>query len=210
MEYLPAILTVALIHFLAVVSPGPDFIMIVRNSLIYSRRTGICSAFGLSLGILVHISYCLAGIAVVISQSILLFSIFKYIGAAYLVYVGVKSIRAKRQKVNIPEHEQAKKEITTFQAIRSGFFTNVANPKATLFFLSLFTIVISPDTPFVVKAIMGTEMVVMQFVWFALVAIAISHRFVKHRVSNAQHYIERFMGGILILFGLKVATSHNK
>jgi threonine/homoserine/homoserine lactone efflux protein len=57
---------------------------------------------------------------------------------------------------------------------------------------------------------MSAEMVTMQFVWFALVAVAISHRFIKQRVSKAQHYIERFMGGILILFGLKVATAHNK
>ncbi|HEX5456170.1 MAG TPA: LysE family transporter [Candidatus Saccharimonadales bacterium] len=210
MEYLPAILAVALIHFLAVVSPGPDFIMIVRNSLVYSRRTGVYSALGLSFGILVHIAYCLAGIAVIISQSILLFSVFKYIGAAYLIYIGIKSFKARRQEVDLPEREHAKKDLTALQAVRSGFITNVANPKATLFFLSLFTIVIDPTTPFIVKVIMSAEMVTMQFVWFALVAVAISHRFIKQRVSKAQHYIERFMGGILILFGLKVATAHNK
>lgn len=95
MHYLPIIFTVALIHLLAVISPGPDFIMITRNSLIYSRRTGIYSAIGLGLGILVHVTYSLVGIGLLISKSILLFNTIKYLGAAYLIYIGYKSITAK-------------------------------------------------------------------------------------------------------------------
>ena len=79
MGYLPIFLTVALAHLLAVISPGPDFIMITRNSLIYSRKSGIYSAIGLGLGILVHVIYSLVGIGLVISQSILLFTIIKFL-----------------------------------------------------------------------------------------------------------------------------------
>ncbi len=71
MHYLPLILSVALIHLLVVMSPGPDFIMIMRNSLVYNRRSGVYSAVGLSLGILVHVTYCLLGVAFIISRSIL-------------------------------------------------------------------------------------------------------------------------------------------
>ena len=79
MEYLSIFLTVALAHLLAVISPGPDFVMITRNSLIYSRRTGVYSALGLGLGILVHVFYSLVGIGFIISKSIILFSIIKFI-----------------------------------------------------------------------------------------------------------------------------------
>src|SRR6266498_2815947 len=79
MQYIPIILTVALVHLLAVISPGPDFMMIARNSLIYSRKTGIYSAVGLGLGILVHVVYSLVGIGVLISH-LFVFSKFVYVG----------------------------------------------------------------------------------------------------------------------------------
>src|SRR3990167_6853963 len=105
MEYLPIILTVALIHFLAVISPGPDFIMILRNSLIYSRKKGMFSAVGLGLGIMVHIIYSLVGIGLLISQSIVLFNIIKFLGAGYLIYIGVKSLLSKSSHLNLKDQE---------------------------------------------------------------------------------------------------------
>ena len=84
MQYLPEFLTIAGIHLLAVMSPGPDFAMIVRNSLVYSKKTAIYSSLGLAAGILVHVTYSLVGIGLIISQSILLFSVIKFFGAGYL------------------------------------------------------------------------------------------------------------------------------
>jgi threonine/homoserine/homoserine lactone efflux protein len=95
MPYLTEFLTVAFIHFLGVMSPGPDFAMISRNSLVYSRRTGIYSAFGLALGILVHVTYSLIGIGLIISKSIIIFSTIKLLGASYLIYIGYKALRTK-------------------------------------------------------------------------------------------------------------------
>lgn len=210
MEYLAPIVSVAIIHLLAVMSPGPDFIMIMRNSLVYSRRSGIYAAVGLGLGILVHVAYSLAGIAVVISQSVLLFNIIKVIGAAYLVYIGIKSLRAKAKPAETVDTTQIKHDLTKLQAVRSGFITNATNPKATLFFLSLFTLVIQPTTPLQVKLIMGVEMAFVTFLWFALVAVLVSHKTVRNKLSGAQHYVERVMGGILIIFGLKLATTSAK
>ncbi len=210
MEYISIILTVALIHFLAVVSPGPDFIMVVRNSLVYSRRSGIYSAVGLGAGILVHITYSLAGIALIISQSVLLFSFIKYLGAAYLIFVGVKALRAKRSDDLELEAGHKKTDLTALQAVRSGFITNATNPKVTLFFLSLFTLVIQPSTPFAIKLAMGIEMTLATILWFTIVALLVSHRAVRHKVANIQHYLERCMGGILILFDIKLATTHAK
>ena len=210
MQYLPIILTVALIHLLAVMSPGPDFIMTVRNSLAYSRRSGIYSSIGLGLGIMVHVTYCLLGIALIISRSIVVFSIIKYIGAAYLLYIGFKSLRAKPHNDLVAVDEHQKTDLTKFEALRTGFLTNATNPKATIFFLSLFTVVIHPGTPLPVKVIMGTEMVLATMVWFSILTIIVSHRLVRHKIGRVQHYLERFMGGILVLFAIKVATEHAK
>ncbi len=209
MQYIAPILSVALIHLLAVMSPGPDFIMILRNSLVYSRRSGVYSAIGLGLGIAVHVTYCLAGIALIIAQSVVVFNVLKYISAAYLLYIGIKSLRARREReVTVGEHE--KKDLTKWQAVRMGFVTNVTNPKATLFFLSLFTLVISPTTPLFVKLIMGIEMVLATMLWFALLAVVVSHRSIRHRVHGFQHHLERAMGSLLVLLAIKVATTHSK
>ena len=209
MEYSSVILTVALLHFLAVVSPGPDFIMITRNSLLYSKRAGIYSAIGLGFGILVHITYSLIGIGVLISKSILLFNFIKYIGAAYLIYIGYKSLTSKSSKLQLADGEQ-RKDLTRFEALKNGFLTNVTNPKATLFFLSLFTVVINPSTPLTVKLIMAAEMSIVTTLWFILVAHLISHRLIKERISKVHSFAEKLIGVALIGLGIKVALSTNK
>ncbi len=209
MQYLPMILTVALAHLLAVISPGPDFVMITRNSLVYSRRTGIYSAIGLSLGILVHITYSLVGIGLVISQSIIAFNTIKILGAAYLIYLGYKSLTSKSSKFDLTNANH-KQEISKLAAIRMGFLTNVTNPKATLFFLSLFTLVITPSTPLFIKLLMAAEMVAVQFIWFAFLAWIVSHHLVKNKISKIQHGAEKFIGVVLIALGLKVAFSASK
>jgi RhtB (resistance to homoserine/threonine) family protein len=206
MEYLPIILTVAVVHLLAVMSPGPDFLMILRNSIVYTRKTGVYSAIGLGLGILVHVTYCLIGLAVIISQSIVIFSIIKYIGVAYLLYIGIKSLRAKPSTAITESSDIHYQELSRWQAIRSGFITNATNPKATLFFLGLFTLVIDPATPLGIKLIMAVEVVAATVAWFSLVAVIVSHRAVRTRIHKIQHHVERVMGGILILLGIKVAT----
>lgn len=209
MEYIPAILTVALVHLLAVISPGPDFIMIVRNSLIYSRSTGIYSAIGLGLGILVHVTYSLVGIGLLIANSIILFNAIKFLGAAYLIYIGYKSLTSKTPKLNLQNQDQ-KQDISKLSALRIGFITNATNPKATLFFLSLFTLVINPQTPFFIKLFMGIEMAIMTSVWFSIVAYLVSHHLVRNRISRIQHYSGKLIGVVLIGLGIKVALSNSK
>ncbi len=206
MEYIQLFITVATIHLLAVMSPGPDFLMVSRNSLVYSRGVGINSAIGLGLGILVHVVYSLIGIAWLISQSVLLFSIIKYIGAAYLIYIGYKSLRSRKMQVSRNATDN-KNEISKFAAIRMGFLTNVLNPKATLFFLALFTQVIDPTTPLVVQALMGLEMAVVTFLWFAVVAVLLSHKRVQSKFAVMQHRVEQVFGVLLIALGVKVAVS---
>ncbi len=209
MEYLSIIATVAVVHLLAVISPGPDFMMITRNSLVYSRKTGMYSALGLGLGILVHITYSLVGIGLIISQSIVLFTVIKYLGAVYLIYIGYKSLTAKSNSARDKAFE-VRPDITPQKALRIGFLTNVLNPKATLFFLSLFTLVITPGTPLFVKLIMSAEMSIVTALWFMFIAFIFSHHVLKNRIQKVQHIAERFIGIALIFLGLKVAFSTSK
>jgi len=205
-------LLIAGIHLLAVMSPGPDFAMVLRNSLAYSRRVGILAAVGLGLGILLHVSYSLLGIGLIISQSIVLFNSIKLLGAGYLIYIGIKSLFAKKEVSDSSEGEriESKKDISNFAAIRLGFLTNALNPKATLFFLALFTQVINPETATFIKVLYGLEMSVATFAWFAVVALLLTHRRINQAFSGIKHYLEKIFGVILIGLGIKVALGAHK
>jgi RhtB (resistance to homoserine/threonine) family protein len=206
--FLSQFFTIAFIHLLAVMSPGPDFAVATRNSLVYSRKSGVYTSLGLAFGIMVHVTYCLLGIGLLISKSIILFNVIKYIGAGYLIYIGYKSIKAKPQtEVESTFAVTDKKELTNLEAVKVGFLTNVLNPKATLFFLALFTQVINPATPKFIQTLYGLEMVVMTFLWFSLVSVFFSNKLIKVRITKVQHYIERFTGAVLIALGIKVALS---
>lgn len=209
MPFLAQLLTIAAIQLIAIMSPEPDFAMICRNSLVYSRRTGVYSALGIALGILVHVAYSLVGIGLLISKSIILFSTIKLLGAGYLIYIGYKSLQAKPAKKNL-DNQIIRQDISRFEAIKIGFITNILNPKVTLFFFSLFTQVISPSTPAIIRIVYGLQMFILTLSWFTLVAIAISHPVVKNRFLSVSHYVEKTMGAILIALGIKVALSSAK
>lgn len=190
-------------------SPGPDFAMITRNSLVYSRRTGIWSAVGLGCGISIHVAYSLVGIGLLIAKSVVLFSIIKYLGAGYLCYVGYKSLQARPAKADHSVAVEAP-ELSRKSAIKVGFLTNVLNPKASLFFLALFTQVISPHTPAIIQVFYGLEMSLATVAWFGLVAMLFSHHRVKAGFRRFQHQAERAFGLILIGLGIKIAFAHGR
>lgn len=180
--------------------------MTARNSLTYSRRTGIWTALGISAGISWHIFYCVAGLAFVISKSILFFNFIKLLGAGYLIFVGIKSLRSKSSTVKLGEHDK-KSDISRRHAFKIGFLTNVLNPKATVFFLSIFTLVIAPDTPAYLLAIISGVMIATTAGWFSLVAIFLTQHHVRAVYHRFQGTFNKTFGGILIALGIKVAVT---
>lgn len=209
MEHLSQFISLGIIALLGAMSPGADFVLVTRNSFIYSRKVGIFTAIGIGLGVLVHVFYTLAGIGLVISQSIILFSLIKYLGAAYLIYIGWNSLKAKEPKgiEKSAETLEVKKIISPLKAVGMGIGTNALNPKVTLFFLSLFVQFISPGTPLGIQIALGLETALIIGVWFVLVALMFSNDWLKVKIKKSGHWFERIMGGALILLGIKVALS---
>lgn len=190
-------------------SPGPDFVMCTRNAVLYSRKIGVMTALGLGLGVCVHVLYCIAGVAVIISQSILLFNLIKYIGAAYLGYLGFKALFSKKGAVasGVEGGENVRAPMSPLAAFRSGFLTNLLNPKATLFILSLFTQVIQPETPISVQAFFGATMVVEIVLWFSFVTFVLSIPQIKDVFLKFSRWIEKGCGTIFIALGVKLALT---
>ncbi len=206
--YLTEFLTVAAVHLLAVASPGPDFAVVVRQSIGYGKRTAIQTSVGVGAGIMIHVFYSLLGIGLIISRYIVVFNIMKFVGATYLIFIGYKSLRAKPVVDSFQVENSAKSLPTAFEAFRIGFLTNGLNPKATLFFLSLFTAIISHDTPISMQFGYGVYMAIATFIWFSGVSTLFGSDRVRKNFHKMGHWLERSIGAILIALGVKLASAN--
>ena len=194
------LLSLAVLGILIVISPGADFVLVLRNSLNSGRKAGIATAIGISLAICVHIAYSLLGISYLISQNQWLFNLVRYLGAAYLIYLGIKGIFSKpdRQEVSITQQQQE----SSWRYFSQGFLCNVLNPKTMLFFLSIFSQVMSLDTSSNWPALWyGLYMIVLHGIWFALVAILFTSPKLQAYLQRAKHRINQVCGAGLLLFG---------
>ena len=99
--------------------------------------------------------------------------------------------------------------MTDMKALRSGFITNVLNPKASLFFLAIFTQVVEPATPIMWQIAYGASFAVMTFIWFSAVATVLTQGRIRNLFLKATKWIDRVCGSVLIALGIKVATSTN-
>jgi len=200
------LLAVVTITLLAVISPGPDFAMVSRNSLLLSRRAGVLTACGIGAGVVIHVSYTLVGVGVLIQQSLWLFTLLKAIGAAYLIYLGVGMLRHAGAAAAAPSHADTA-ATSDFAALKIGFLTNVLNPKTTIFIVSLFMQVVNPQTPLSVQIGYGLFIAVAHILWFTAVALLFSAPGVNARLLRLRKGIDRAFGGLLIVFGALLAVA---
>lgn len=202
-EYLPMILSFTALQMIGLISPGPDFAITMRNSLIYSRKIGLFTAIGVACGIMVHVTYTLLGVGFFITKTAWLFSLFKYLGATYLFYIGYQGLKAKKHDLLASNltHQNA---ISNVAAFRSGFLTNALNPKAMLFFLSIFTVFLSPKTPVLIMLIYGIIVFTTTLSWFTFVSFCFSNKRIRSLFSSISHWVERVTGGILVLLAVKL------
>ncbi|NNA83965.1 LysE family transporter [Pseudomonas fragi] len=200
MTELIAVITITL---LAIISPGPDFAMVTRNCLLQSRRAGVFTALGIGLGVLVHVAYTLVGVGLLIEQSPWLFNTLRLAGACYLIYLGVKMLRARAGGVAAAGMLAP---LSDLAALRTGFFANVLNPKTTLFIVSLFIQVVRPETPLAVQIAYGGFISVAHMAWFVLVALCFSTGTVRQQLLAVRHWVDRVFGGLLVGFGVLLAV----
>lgn len=209
--YWPEFLVFAVAHVLSLISPGPDFLMVVQSSLRYSRRTALWVALGISMGEMVHVGYSLLGIGWIITQSLWAFAALKYLGGAYLVYIGFQAVRAQKSTtLTLSENHHAPvhtSDLNNFQAFRLGFLTNALNAKAAFFTISFFTVLVSPQTPMFVQIMYGAFIQISTLLWFGMVAFFLTHEKVQGPFIGVKRWIERTCGAFLIFLGIKLSLS---
>ncbi|MEX0759796.1 MAG: LysE family translocator [Tistlia sp.] len=201
---LDQIFVVAGITVLVMVSPGPDMVIVLRNTLLGGRVAGLKTSAGVLAGNLVHIAYCAVGVGWLISQSILAFAALKYAGAAYLIYLGVRSLLAAGG--DAPLEETPKPAVAGRTWFVQGFLNNILNPKGTLFYLGVFTLVITPQTSApTVLLLVAIMMAISATFWLGFVC-TLDLGIVRTTLLRCRSAVERLFGGLLIFLGLRVAV----
>jgi RhtB (resistance to homoserine/threonine) family protein len=208
--YLAEFAKIMVAHLLAVASPGPDFALVIKQSLAHGRRTAVWTSIGIGTAILLHVTYTLLGIGLLLKSSPVAFTLLKYVGAAYLAYMGVQALRSQPRKATTEVTSEAPMVPSPRAAWGTGFLTNALNPKVTLFFLALFPVVVSPQTPKLVQAGYGLWMSLATMGWFSLVAFLFTRESVRRRFLSHGHWIDRALGLVFIAFAVSLALASLK
>lgn len=205
-------ITIAGVHLIAVASPGPDFAIVLKQVINQGRRAAIFSSVGIGLGIMLHVMYSILGLSLLIKNTPMLYNIMLYAAAGYLFYIGVLALRSQPSESavirpndnGLASRSGSKGEQSIWQAFRLGFVTNGLNPKATLFFLSLFSVVVAPTTNDAVRWGYGVYLAVATGLWFVTLSILLSNSHIDQYLQRYRHVIDRLMGVVLIVLAISL------
>ncbi|HEY1794124.1 MAG TPA: LysE family transporter [Opitutaceae bacterium] len=201
----------AVAHLLAAAAPGPDFAMVVRQSLAHGRRAAVWTSIGIGTAILIHVTYAVLGIGVLLRQWPPLFTAVKLTGAAYLAWIGARALmsRPNRAMPGAPAGAEAALSVAATPSPRKawvmGFLTNATNPKVTIFFVAVFAALVDPLTPRVIQAAYGAWMSLATMAWFVLVSLFFTRGDVRSVFLRGGHWIDRAMGAVFL--GLAAALA---
>ncbi len=192
----PELITLIALTIITVIVPGPDFLIVSRNAVVHSRKAGWLTACGVATAVWVHISYSIGLVHLASSQSQWLFQGMKYAGACYLIYLGYQSLKTRQDDVHCA------KSSSNGNFWLQGFINNALNPKATLFFISVFSQVISSDTSIWVQVEYGLVITAICLGWFILLPYFLTTKPFKSVVNTYIKPIEKVAGVMFIGFGL--------
>ena len=188
-------------------TPGADTMYILTRSITQGRRAGIYSVLGITSGGLVHTTFAAFGLSIILAKSAFAFNLIKYLGVAYLVYLGIKMLIERN---NLFDNKSQKMDTTNlFKIYRQGLYTNVLNPKVALFFLSLLPQFINPQyangaVPFL---ILGVTFCITGTIWCLILAYSAS--FITNTLRQNDKIgkiLQKVSGSIFILLGIKILT----
>jgi RhtB (resistance to homoserine/threonine) family protein len=200
---LDQLLVIISVTALVMVSPGPDMILVMRNTLVGGRGAGLQTSAGILSGNIVHITYCVFGLGLIIAQSILAYATLKYAGAAYLIYLGVRSFRAGCRPLDTNETENRTPSSTWFV---QGVANNLLNPKGALFYFGVFTVVITPQTSAGTMLVLVLTMMLVSASFWLLFVHTLDRPIIRGSLERSQHHVSKILGFLLVFLGIRVAA----
>jgi len=206
MSNLAVFFTVAIAHVLAVMSPGPDFAMVTRQTMAYGRSAGLWTAWGIATGILFHVSYGLFGLGWLLQEKPQLLDVLRFAGAGFLIYMGIGGLRAKPRDADALA-KSADESIDPRRHFGIGVLTNVLNVKAMLSFTALFSAMITTHAPMSLRIALASWFIVSTALWFSFVALTLGHSRVRGALIAQAHWIDRVTGAILVALGVALLVA---
>lgn len=203
MSSLQVILMIAGIHILGAMSPGPDFAVVVKNSIRYTRQLSMMTVLGIATGITVHLSYTSLGFGLTLKHAQNILQVVQYIGGVYMGYLGIKSLIAKSE-IASEENSTLDKNIRKRSAFMQGLLCNLLNPKAAMFIIGSFSLVIRPQMPSWLLLVMCLEIICITFLWFGFLAFILTHPPVIQALKKSHGLINKAMGLLLVIFSIKL------
>lgn len=192
-------LKLSVVSLLGAMSPGPDLLIVARSSLTAGRRYGLAAAGGLAAGVLVHSTYCIFGLALLLQESPTAQQVIEVGGAIYLTYLGIQRLRGNGAPVALPDGAFVSSAASSPRAaFVRGLTNNLLNPKATLFILSVFSQLVEPGTPRALQALMALDLAAITLVWFSLLACGIGWAPLRSSLLRWQKTMDRAFGVVLI------------
>ena len=190
------------VYVFAIVSPGPNFILVVNSALSGSRRIGLFTALGVATGSGLFGFAGLAGLLVIINSLPNFAVLIRLAGGGYLVWLGLNMVRTSFRRLDTSaEKRSAVAEKNSLSAWQTGLITNLTNPKAWAFYFALFTVVITPGFLLWHKALLNLSMFLISFGWYAFVALMISSPRFRPLFQSAQPLVEFLLGLLLLVLG---------
>ncbi|ABZ77075.1 Lysine exporter protein (LYSE/YGGA) [Shewanella halifaxensis HAW-EB4] len=198
---LQLLISLGIIHLAALASPGPDFALVVRLATQESRAAAIASSLGIAVAILGHTLLSLTGVSLIIQSSDLLFTMVQLAGASYLAWMGMGAIKAAWRHWQDPvsiETAARGRGVTAYKGFMQGLYTNILNPKALVFFITLFSTLITPQVSFATKNMAALLLFSLSFVWFTFIAVVLSKPKVQLKMKKASPLINLITGVVFI------------
>lgn len=201
MNIIQGLLLITPIFLLAAASPTPDLILVSQQTLKNGKKAGFVCALGIIFGTTLHIAFTVLGLVIIINQTPALVWLIKLLGGCFLVAFGLNSFVSKPSR-NTENKQLSVKNPNHPKSFLVGFLGNIFNPIAPLFFLSLFTLILSPDLPLYAIVIYGVWMLLLDMLRFILIIKLLSIPQIYKKLQKWENKIEYLLGAILIAFGL--------
>lgn len=191
------------ILFATIIIPGPDMLLISKYSLSRDPKAALFCNIGITVGVTIHIILALIGLAALMAAGGTVYIIAKTLGALYVVYLGVQSLRSDTMLKTINKN----KKIEYKTALRQGLLTNLFNVKVMVFMLVIFTQVIDPEYSMPEKMIFAVVLLVSAFLFWCAFIFFIRRPKIYKRLKKSERRINMVFGSLLILFGILLAAS---
>lgn len=202
MDYAVALAGLAVVHLLAVASPGPSTVLVIQTAAVSGRRAGLLAAFAMMLGALVWAAAALYGLQVLFARFDWLYMAFRIAGALYLLYLAYLLLR--HAGAPLPEADPQAVRAGAWQGFVKALLLQLSNPKVMVFMGSIFISLLPAQPPAWMDATVLAIVAANEFVWFALLALLFSGGAARAFYRRTKLWLDRLMGGVLGLLGVRL------